>query len=109
MAAAILASAQAQPQAIQVDIRNGAVPRAQRLLSATQDAQLRIEWRSDRPLTVHLEGYDLSVMVHPGKPEAMEFRARAAGRFAVHAHEGTQRGAHAHGRGALLWLEVHPK
>lgn len=85
------------------------MPRTHRVLKAPQDAQLRIEWTSDRPLTVHLEGYDISVTVLPGKSEVMEFTARAGGRFAVHAHEGTQRGKHAHGRGTLLWLEVHPK
>ena len=85
------------------------MPRAQRVLKAAQDAQLRIEWTADRPTTVHLEGYDVSVTVRPGKSEVMEFKAHASGRFAVHAHEGEQRGKHAHGRGALLWLEIHPK
>ena len=85
------------------------VPRALRVLNAPQDAALRIEWTSDRPYTVHLEGYDISVTVRPGKSEVMAFKAHASGRFAVHAHEGAQSGKHAHGRGALLWLEVHPK
>ncbi len=85
------------------------MPRAHRVLKAPQDAALRIEWTSDRPYTVHLEGYDLSLMVQPGKPEVMQFKAYATGRFAVHAHEGMQSGKHAHGRGTLLWLEVHPK
>lgn len=85
------------------------MPRAQRVLKAPQDAALRIEWSSDRPYTVHLEGYDISVTLRPGKSEVMEFKAYAGGRFAVHAHEGAQSGKHAHGRGTLLWLEVHPK
>jgi len=88
------------------------VPQAQRVLKAAHESQVRIEWTSDRPLTVHLEGYDISVTVRPGNPGVMEFKAFATGRFAVHAHEGEKRGAaasHAHGRGALLWLEVHPK
>ena len=109
----IAAAAEAQSQVIAVEIRDGAVPRAQRVLNAQQDARLRIVWTSDRPLTVHLEGYDISVTVRPGKAEVMEFKAQAGGRFPVHAHEGEMHGAqlgkHAHGRGALLWLEVHPK
>ena len=63
-------------------------------------------------MTVHLEGYDISRVVRPGTTSVMAFTARAAGRFAVHAHEGETRGpgaTHAHGRGALLRLEVHPK
>ena len=70
---------------------------------------MRIAWSADRPTTVHLEGYDLSIVVQPGRVERMEFKAYATGRFAVHAHENEQRGKHAHGRGALMWLEVHPK
>jgi hypothetical protein len=77
-----------------------------------QGAKVRIAWSADRPSTIHLEGYDLSVKVLPGQPAAMEFDAFASGRFAVHAHEGIRDGqasAHAHGRAALLRIEVHPK
>lgn len=93
-------------------IRGGAVPHAQRVLKLPHKAQARIKWTTDRPMTVHLEGYDLSATVRPHQPEFMQFRAFATGRFAVHAHEGEQRGApstHSHGRRVLLWLEVHPK
>ena len=96
-------------RAFSVAIANGVVPRAQRDLKVPHEARVRIEWTADRPMTAHLEGYDLSVAVRPGKPQAMEFKAFATGRFPVHAHEGEQRGKHAHGRGVLLWLEVHPK
>jgi len=79
------------------------------VLVVPHEAEVRIAWSSDRPVTVHLEGYDRSLVVRPGKPETMEFKAHAAGRFAVHAHEGERAGKHSHGRGALLWVEVHPK
>ena len=96
-------------RAFSVAIANGAVPRPQRELKVPHEARVRIEWSADRPMTAHLVGYDLSVAVHPGKPQLMEFKAFATGRFPVHAHEGEQRGKHAHGRSALLWLDVHPK
>ena len=92
-----------------IEIRGGAVARKQRVLAVPHQAQVRIAWLADRPMTVHLEGYDLSLVVRPGSVEAMEFNAHITGRFAVHAHEGVERGKHSHGRGALLWLEVHPK
>jgi hypothetical protein len=98
--------------AVSIAIRNGQVPRAQRTLKATQASSLRIDWSSDRPMTVHLEGYDVSVVVSPGRPATMQIQAHASGRFAVHAHDGERQGpsaGHAHGRGALLWLEVHPR
>ena len=96
-----------EPATFALAIRDGAVPRAQRELKVPHEARVRIEWSADRPMIVHLEGYDLAVEVRPGKPQVMEFTAFATGRFPVHAHEGEQRGRHAHG--ALLWLEVHPK
>jgi hypothetical protein len=79
------------------------------VLAVQQGAQVRIAWSADRPTTVHLEGYDLSVVVQPGRAKTMEFKALVTGRFAVHAHSGEQRGKHEHVRSALLWFEVHPK
>ena len=109
-AAALFApSSAAQPKEYSVSIRDGGVARAQRVLVVQQDAQVRIAWSADQPTTVHLEGYDLSVVVQPGRAEAIEFKAAVTGRFAVHAHSGEQRGKHAHRRSALMWLEVHPK
>ncbi len=95
-----------------VAIKDGAVPRAQRVLEAQQESVVRIEWSADRVTTVHLEGYDISLTVRPGQTTVMEFKAFASGRFPVHAHEGEARGGsstHAHGRSVLLRLEVHPK
>lgn len=107
-----LSSAVAEPLSQSITISNGTVPPAQRLLKTTQQSPVRIEWTADRPTTVHLEGYDITVIVRPGKPATMQFKAHAAGRFAVHAHDGERQGpssGHAHGRGALLRLEVHPR
>lgn len=112
LTAAVLAFApagRATPHVIA--IRDGAVPRAQRVLKATQMALVRIEWSADRVTTVHLEGYDISLTVRPGQTAVMEFKAFASGRFAVHAHAGEARGGpatHAHGRSVLLRLEVQP-
>lgn len=101
-----------EPIAHSIAIRNGLVSRAQRVVAVPHDSLLSVEWTADRPMTVHLEGYDLSVTVRPDKPATMRFKTFATGRFPVHAHEGERRGAssgHVHGRGVLMWLEVHPK
>ncbi len=114
--AAVIGSSPAQAQSdavtFAIAIKDGAVARAQRVLRVDQDVQLRLIWSADRALTVHLEGYDISVTVLPERPAEMAFKAFASGRFPVHAHPddaGTRPGAHAHGRGTLLRLEVHPK
>lgn len=106
------ALAASEPVAHTIAIRNGQVPRAQRVLAVPHESLVRIEWSADRTMTVHLEGYHISVTVRPDRPATMEFKAFATGRFPVHAHEGERRSAssgHAHGRSVLLRLEVHPK
>ena len=102
--------AEPQVRAFSVAIRDGVVAQSQRNLSVPHQSPVRIEWSADRLMTVHLEGYNLSVTVRPGAPALMQFKGYATGRFAVHAHDG-ERGAssgHAHGRSVLLRLEVHP-
>lgn len=92
-----------------IAIRDAAVPRAQRVLAVPHESTVRLEWSADRPTTVHLEGYDVSVVVRPGTTAVMHFTAFATGRFPVHAHEGDRQTTTHRGRGALLWLEVHPR
>ena len=96
--------------AFDIAVVNGAVAPAQRILKVPHQADVRIAWSVDRPMTIHLEGYDISVLVSPGESKIMQFKAFATGRFPVHAHAGDQGESkkHAHGRGALLRLEVHP-
>lgn len=99
-------------QSISISIAAGAVPRSQRVVRVPQGTLVHIEWTADQLTTVHLEGYDVSVIVRPGMPSSMPLKAFASGRFAVHAHPGQRRGessTHAHGRRTLLWLEVHPE
>ncbi len=97
--------------AFDVAVVKGAVARTQRVLKVPHQAEVSITWSVDRPLVIHLEGYDIVVAARPGQPETMRFKAYATGRFPVHAHEEHQGEAkkHAHGHGALLRLEVHPR
>lgn len=96
----------------EVVVKDGAVARELRVLKVSQHDRVQVRWSVDRPLVVHLEGYDVSVTARPDAPATMEFRARATGRFPVHAHAAETvrpEQGHAHGRGALLRLEVHPR
>ena len=97
--------------AFDVAVVDGHVARTQRVLKVPHQADVRITWSVDRPMTIHLEGYDISVLASPGEPKIMQFKAFATGRFPVHAHEGDQGEGkkHMHGHGALLRLEVHPR
>lgn len=106
------AAAQEPSAPLRVEVKRLEVPRDQRVLKVRQDALVRIDWLSDRAAVIHVEGYDVSVAADPGKPERMEFKAHATGRFPVHIHEVDAEGGparHGHHTRPLLRLEVHPK
>lgn len=65
--------------------------------------EVELRWLSDRPISLHLHGYDIERKVAPQSPVTMAFKANLAGRFPV--------SEHAHGPGrhrTVLYLEVHP-
>jgi hypothetical protein len=89
-------------------ITNGRVPANMRLIRVKQNDVVKLEWSTDRPLSVHLHGYDIEKEVKPGTVTEMTFIARATGRFTVEPHVGkTPSGGHAHGD-ALVTVEVYP-
>jgi hypothetical protein len=108
---ALLTYADESAHVFEITITKGKVPPAQRVLKVTHQDEVSIAWSVDRPMTIHLEGYDIVVEAYPGRPETMKFRAFATGRFPVHVHEIGQGDAkkHAYGHGAPLRLEVHPR
>jgi hypothetical protein len=75
----------------------------ERTLRVVQGDTVKILWRADRPMILHLHGYDIEVEAGRGEPAAMNFEARATGRFSVELH----------GKGSrhrpLLFVEVHPR
>jgi len=89
-------------------ITNGRVPDEMRLIRVKQHDVVKLEWTTDKPITVHLHGYDIEREVKPGAVTEMTFAARATGRFTVEPHIGrTPSGAHAHGE-TLVTIEVYP-
>jgi hypothetical protein len=89
-------------------VANGRVPDNMRLIRVKQNDVVKLEWRTDKPLTVHLHGYDIEQELKPGTVTEMTFTARATGRFTVEPHVGrTPSGGHAHGD-VLVTIEVYP-
>lgn len=102
LALAALASATAEPRVVDLAIRNGELPREQRVVRVRQGEEVALRWTTDRRLTIHLHGYDLEQTLAPGPPVVMRFTARASGRFPVEIHgDGQER--------VLCYLEVHPR
>ena len=91
-------------------MENGRLPENMRLLRVTQGDVVRLLWSVDRPVTVHLHGYDIERKVEPGTVGEMTFVARATGRFPVHAHAtGERAGDRVHEEAPLLYVEVYPQ
>jgi hypothetical protein len=89
-------------------IANGRVPDDMRLIRVKQNDVVKLEWSTDKPITVHLHGYDIEREIKPGAVTEMTFTARATGRFPVEPHIGrTPSGGHAHGD-TLVTIEVYP-
>jgi FtsP/CotA-like multicopper oxidase with cupredoxin domain len=101
-AAPLAATDQPARRVIDVPIANGKATVAGGTIKVKQGDELELRWSSDRPMSLHLHGYDVEVKVAPPSPAVMSFRANLAGRFAVSEHRQAGR------EQAVLYLEVHP-
>ena len=91
-------------------VENGRVPENMRLVRVKQGDAVRLRWTVDRPVILHLHGYDLETRVEPGAVGEMSFTARATGRFPVHAHAAVARtGSNAPEEALLVYVEVYPR
>ena len=90
-------------------IQGGRVPQTMRLVRVKQGDTVKLRWTSDRPIALHLHGYDIERTVEPGTVSEMAFVARATGRFSVEEHKPDAKGGHSHGEAALVRIEVLPR
>jgi len=79
------------------------------VLRVKQGDAVELKWQTDETVKLHLHGYDIEKTAVPGKPALMKFIAKATGRFPVTSHGFGGAKDHSHGKGALFYLEVHPK
>jgi hypothetical protein len=86
----------------------GRVPEDMRRIRVKQGDVVRLRWSSDRPIALHLHGYDIEQKVEPGAVAEMRFTARATGRFAVEEHTPAKAGGSSHGE-PIVRIEVHPR
>jgi hypothetical protein len=89
-------------------IANGRLPESMRRIRVKQNDVVKLQWSTDKPMNVHLHGYDIEKELEPGAVMEMSFTARATGRFTVEPHLAKQpSGGHAHGD-ILVTIEVYP-
>ena len=93
-----------------LEVVGGKVPPNKRVIRIKQSDVVRLRWRTDQPLTLHLHGYDIELALDRGVPGEMTFTARATGRFPVNIHEGSAgAGGHSHQETPLVLIEVYPQ
>src|SRR5215510_6079792 len=108
LTSALTVAAEAAEVAYALTVANGRLPENMRLIRVKQNDVVKLDWRTDKPLTVHLHGYDIEQELKPGTVTEMTFTARATGRFTVEPHIGrTPSSGHAHGD-VLVTIEVYP-
>lgn len=100
--------ARADEVTFELSIERGQVPAKMRVIRVMQRDAVRLRWRSDRPITLHLHGYDIETKVEPSAIAEMSFTARATGRFSIEEHKPKAGGGHSHGD-PLVRVEVHPR
>jgi hypothetical protein len=89
-------------------VENGRVSANMRLIRVKQNDVVKLRWSTDKPLSVHLHGYDIERQIAPGAVTEMTFTAHATGRFTIEPHlAGQSAGGHAHGD-VLVTIEVYP-
>ncbi len=98
----LTSSADAAEQSFSIPIARGRAPQEFQVLRVRQGDVVTLAWRSDRPLVLHLHGYDIEWRVTPGRAAQSTFTASASGRFPIETH-----GAPGHDH-TLLYLEVQP-
>jgi hypothetical protein len=107
--ASIAVSAQGAEVVFDLRIEKGKVAPNMRLIRVKQGDAVRLRWTTDRPIVVHLHGYDIERKVVPGAVAEMAFEARATGRFPVEEHKPDAKGGHSHGEAPLVRIEVRPR
>jgi hypothetical protein len=68
-----------------VSIEGGEMSPAE--ISVNEDDRVRFRISSDKPMEVHVHGYDVEQEVEPGQTARLRFEADLTGRFEIEDHE----------------------
>jgi hypothetical protein len=101
-----LVAARAAEATFELHIERGRVPESMQVIRVKQGDVVKLRWTTDRPIVLHLHGYDIEMKIEPGTVGVMDFVARATGRFPVEVHDSA--GGHSHGEAPLARIEVYP-
>ena len=103
LALSVASTAHAAERIFDLTIVHGKLTGDQATIRVHQGDNVVLRWHSDRPIVLHLHGYDLETRVVPGAVAEARFEARATGRFPIHVHK-----AQGQAEIVLVYLEVYP-
>ena len=106
---ASMAAAQPPETVFDLKLEKGRVAQSMRLIRVKQGDAVKLRWTTDRPIVLHLHGYDIEAKVEPGGSAEMAFTARATGRFPIEEHKPNAKGGQSHGEAPLVRIEVYPR
>jgi len=103
-------SASAAELTFDIRIEGGRVHDTMQLIRVHEGDTVKLRWTSDRPLTLHLHGYDIEKRVDPNVTTELNFTAYATGRFPIEIHgSGSGAGGGAHQGSPMAVIEVYPR
>ena len=94
----------AEDRVLDIAIHNAEPPTTPPALTVRQNDQVVIRLTSDKPLHVHLHGYDIESDVAPSVVTSLRFTATATGRFPIEIHSNEARK-----QPPLAYIEVRPR
>ena len=103
-----IGGASAEELIFDLKVERGQVAKNMRLIRVKQGDVVRLRWSTDRPMDLHVHGYDIEQKIAPGAVSELTFTARATGRFPVEVHVPKRGGGHSHGA-HLVQIEVYPR
>jgi len=104
LALPLASTALAAERVFDLTITHGKLTGSKDTIRVHQGDDVVLRWHSDRPIVLHLHGYEIETQVVPGAVAETRFEARATGRFPIHVHAGQARS-----EAVLAYLEVYPE
>jgi hypothetical protein len=104
----IAGSASAAELTFDIGIEQGRVPDAMRLMRVHEGDSVTLRLTGDRPVVLHLHGYDIEKRIAPGAVTELAFTAYATGRFPIEIH-GPGAGSGGAANEPLAVIEVYPR
>ena len=94
----------AENRVVELAIHNGQALPKPYVFSVSQDDEVVVRITSDKPLHVHLHGYDIESDVVPNVVTSLRFTATVTGRFPIEVHSAELRKQR-----PLAYVEVRPR